>query len=486
MSITSALSNAFTGLSAASRTAEVISNNVANSMTEGYSRKTADLAARTVGGAGAGVRVAGMQRAADPQATADRRKFDAEVGEADVLSSARSQLAAAWGTPGTVTSLPSRASGLEIALRDLADTPESTSLQSRAASAGRDLTRSIQSISTETARVRVDADASITRQVNIVNSSLRQIEQLNREIQVRSASGGDFTALEDQRQQLVDQVSSLIPIKTYPRGGDQVAIYAKGGGALLDGKAFELGFEPTGVITQDMTIASGALSGITLNGVDVEIGHGGGLLDGGALAANFEVRDIIAPAEGARIDAYAMDLAMRFQDPTVDTTLAVGDPGLFTIGGMAADPSDPEGAAALFALNAAADPAQGGNAWRLRDGMNAATEGAAGNDVILRNLLSAFNDPRAPSADAGVGGLYGSADLAAELTSMAASGATQAQSALGARETQLELAATTEAAAMGVDTDQELAHLLLVEQAYAANARVLQTVDTLLKRLMEI
>jgi flagellar hook-associated protein 1 FlgK len=37
-----------------------------------------------------------------------------------------------------------------------------------------------------------------------------------------------------------------------------------------------------------------------------------------------------------------------------------------------------------------------------------------------------------------------------------------------------------------VDTDQELAHLLLVEQAYAANARVLQTVDMLLKRLMEI
>lgn len=486
MSITSALSNAFTGLSAASRTAEVISNNVANSMTEGYSRKTAELSARTVAGSGAGVRVAGMQRAADPQATADRRKLDAEVGEAGVLSGAHDRLSAAWGTPESATSLPARSSALEIAMRDLADTPESTSLQSRVVGAARDLTRSIQAISTETARVRVDADASIARQVNIVNSSLREIEQLNREIQVRSASGGDFTALEDQRQQLIDRVSSLIPIKTYPRGGDQVALYAKGGGALLDGKAFELGFTPTGVITQDMTIASGALSGITLNGVDVAIGTGGGLLDGGALAANFAVRDVIAPAEGARIDAFAVDLVMRFQDPAVDPTLAAGDPGLFTITGAAVDPLDPEGAASLLALNAAVDPAQGGKAWRMRDGMNAVTEGAAGSDAILRNFLSSLSDPRAASTGAGVGGLYGSADLAAELTSIAANGASQAQNALGTRETLLELASTTEAAATGVDTDQELAHLLLVEQAYAANARVLQTVDTLLKRLMEI
>ncbi|MFT6227178.1 MAG: flagellar hook-associated protein 1 FlgK, partial [Paracoccaceae bacterium] len=167
-------------------------------------------------------------------------------------------------------------------------------------------------------------------------------------------------------------------------------------------------------------------------------------------------------------------------------TLTAGDPGLFTIGGAAADPLDPEGAARLFSLNAATDPSQGGNAWRLRDGMNAVAEGAAGSDMILRSFLSSLTDPRTPSANAGVGGLYGASDLASELTSIAANGAAQAQVMLENREARLELAATTEAAVMGVDTDQELAHLLLVEQAYAANARVLQTVDTLLKRLMEI
>jgi flagellar hook-associated protein 1 FlgK len=415
MSITSALSNAYSGLTAASRTAEVISNNVANSMTEGYSRKSIKLGAVSLGGAGAGVRVQGMQRSADPKATADRRRLEAEAGDAGVVSAARDRMAQAWGAPGSESSLPARASALEISLRALADSPESTSLQARAVSAGRDLTRTVQNISTETMRVRMDADASITRQVNIVNSSLREIEQINREIQVRSVAGGDFTALEDERQRLIDQVSSLIPIKTYPRGGDQIAIYGKGGGALLDGKAYELEFQPTGIITQDMTVENGALSALRLNGVEIDVGRGGGLLDGGALAANFAVRDVIAPAEGARIDAYAVDLAQRFQDPAVDPTLGVGDAGLFTINGAVADPLAPEGAARQLALNAAVDPAQGGLSWRLRDGVNATAEGPAGDDDVLRSFLASLSSPVTAPTGAAVGGAYGASALAAEL-----------------------------------------------------------------------
>jgi flagellar hook-associated protein 1 FlgK len=38
----------------------------------------------------------------------------------------------------------------------------------------------------------------------------------------------------------------------------------------------------------------------------------------------------------------------------------------------------------------------------------------------------------------------------------------------------------------GVDTDAEMADLLRIEQAYSANARVLQTVDELLRSLLRI
>ena len=38
----------------------------------------------------------------------------------------------------------------------------------------------------------------------------------------------------------------------------------------------------------------------------------------------------------------------------------------------------------------------------------------------------------------------------------------------------------------GVDTDTEMQKLLLIEQAYAANARVIQTVDELMQQLLEL
>ena len=41
-------------------------------------------------------------------------------------------------------------------------------------------------------------------------------------------------------------------------------------------------------------------------------------------------------------------------------------------------------------------------------------------------------------------------------------------------------------AAKGVDTDAELQRLLVLEKSYAANARVIATVDTLMRTLQEI
>jgi flagellar hook-associated protein 1 FlgK len=43
-----------------------------------------------------------------------------------------------------------------------------------------------------------------------------------------------------------------------------------------------------------------------------------------------------------------------------------------------------------------------------------------------------------------------------------------------------------ERAETGVDTDAEMQNLILIEQAYAANARVIETVSAMIDRLMEI
>ena len=54
MSISSALSNAVSGLTLSARRAEVTSNNIANALTEGYARREVESAEMVVDGAGAG------------------------------------------------------------------------------------------------------------------------------------------------------------------------------------------------------------------------------------------------------------------------------------------------------------------------------------------------------------------------------------------------------------------------------------------------
>ncbi len=209
-------------------------------------------------------------------------------------------------------------------------------------------------------------------------------------------------------------------------------------------------------------------------------------MDGGSLGALFVQRDSTLPGIADQLDALAADLVERFQEVGLDPTAAPGDPGLFTDAGARYAAADQEGIATRLELNAAFDPVQGGEVWRLRDGQNAATAGIVGDATLLAALQDAALDRRAPNAALGVTGAGSMTDFAAGLTSSVATRQSLAEddvSYLTALNTSLR---DTELQTSGVDTDAEMQRLLLVEQAYAANARVIQTVDELIRRLLEI
>ena len=73
MTLSASLSSALSGLTAASRAAEVVSSNVANAMTEGYGRREVSLSARMIGRTGNGVMVNGVVRMTSMVAVGDRR-----------------------------------------------------------------------------------------------------------------------------------------------------------------------------------------------------------------------------------------------------------------------------------------------------------------------------------------------------------------------------------------------------------------------------
>jgi flagellar hook-associated protein 1 FlgK len=71
------------------------------------------------------------------------------------------------------------------------------------------------------------------------------------------------------------------------------------------------------------------------------------------------------------------------------------------------------------------------------------------------------------------------------MMSIFASDRTNTEKHLSFASTQLNELTQQELAA-GVDTDAELQKLILIEQAYAANARMIQTVDEMMQTLLRI
>ncbi len=485
MGISAAISNAYSGLTSVSRMAETVSNNISNAMNENYARRSVVTDSRVLAGTGMGVNVTSIDRAMDALATSSRRARGASYGHANTLSTATARLAESLGVPGDAGALGTQMLAFENALRGAADNPASAPKREQVLSAAGGLTQSLKNISTQTMAVRMEADAQIANQVRTVNVALKKIEAVNTEIRLRQGSG-NVAALEDVRKKLIDEVSRIIPIKQISRQGGVVALYSEGGAALIDGGANELGFTATPTITPDMTLASGALSGLTLNGRPMSIGTGSGQLEGGTLAAAFNVRDVLTPEFNARIDAVARDLVERFQSPSTDPSLAPGDAGLFTDNGAAFVPANELALAQRLEINAAVDPAQGGDLWRLRDGINAVAQGPAGDDTQLRRMVDAMDARRTPSAATGLINLSSASELAEGVSALVAAQAARAEDTTAYNSGQFDILRQSELAVTGVDTDYEMQQLLIIEQAYAANARVISTADKLMQTILEI
>lgn len=483
MSISGAMHAALSGLSTTARGAEVVSSNIANAQTEGYGRREMQVAVRELGATSQGVRVAGIVRHADPVAISDRRLASAGTGARTVASDFLKRIETAVGTPDSEVSVNARIAAFERALIEASSRPDSEARLNSVAQSAKNLVTQISTAASEVQLQRAKADDQIEDEVARLNKALAQVADLNTKVLANVGTGRDASGLMDQRQQVIDAIAEIIPLREVPRDGGKIALYSTGGAVLVDGSASTLGFTPVGVITPDMTFASGALSGITINGQAVPTIAEGGLISGGSLAAHFALRDVLAPQMQEKLDAIARDLVERFQDPALDPTRAVGDAGLFTDLGNPFLPANELGLAQRLQLNPIIDPAQSGALWKLRDGLGATAQGALGNTGLLNDLASALTAQRAPVSGGFSVGTRSYDTLVADMVSGIAATRLTAESETSFAAARYDHLRTIELAG-GVDTDQEMQTLLLIEQAYSANARVIKASSEMIQTLL--
>lgn len=439
MSLTSAISNALSGLRVSSLAAEIVSSNLSNATNEAYAKREITQVSNINGG----VKVTGIQRQRDAALQSSINSQSASYTAAHTRTQAFSAIENAVGTVGEEGSLTSALDTMQSAVISATASPESSLRLGQVLTAASDLAGRVNEVDAAIQAERLAADQSIATDIGIANESLSQIEKLNKQIVSASANGRNTATLLDQRDAALGTLSEIIPVRVLERENGAIALVSGGGQVLLDSKAVTLEFTAAQGMDAAMTLAGGGLSGVTIagkSGADISE-----RLLGGRIEAALEVRDKLMPAASGQLSDLKQTLL-------AETSFDGG--GLFTETG------------GKISVN----PQLEVEPWRLRDGFSATTAGYSGSSGYLDALNSGI---------AGLSGTFG--DYVSGQSSQLLR-AEMSESAASAR-----YAALTEAAASeGVDSDAELQSLLMIEKIYTANARVISVVDEMMDTLMRM
>jgi flagellar hook-associated protein 1 FlgK len=204
------------------------------------------------------------------------------------------------------------------------------------------------------------------------------------------------------------------------------------------------------------------------------------------LFGEFSVRDQSAPTLLAQVDQLAANLIQRFENPTVDPTLALGDPGLLTDGGSAFDAANVDGLSGRISINALIDPDQSGDPARLRDGLQATGAGPVTSDVIVRSYLDALTSGQSAAAVPGLDGSLSAAQTVSGIVEFSGIKRSDAETEISLLTALRETLANSEAEQIGVNSDEELQSLIQIEQAFAANVQVIQAASRMFEEILEI
>lgn len=482
MSISQAINTARSGLQVSSLRADLVATNVANAATPGYVRRGLNVSEILLGSDSNGVRSDGISRFSDASLTEKRRLVSSDQASASVLSSTWKSLSSRLGNTTDGSGLFSTLTNLETALIEATTTPESTTGLANLLSASQSAVGEFKDISDLVIEMRRDADIEIGIGVDRVNAALDQIVSLNQAIAGADRTTNEAAALFDERDRVLDTISEYLPIQTVERDSGTIDVLTQEGVFLVAGAARHLEFNRSIAFGPDQTYAGGNLSGLSVRGVELTPGASSyAAISSGMFGALFQLRDRDLPDFNNQLDTLASDLVTRLSDDSLDPTKTPGDPGIFVDVGTPGDP----GIAGRLQINALVDPDQGGALWRLRDGLGATVEGPPGNSDILDNLLGAVSSNG--SVNAGLlQGSFTTAGIAAEMASLAGYREVTFDALNSSTQTQLNILRESEVAETGVDIDDQMQSLLLIEQAYSANARVIEVASQLINRLMEL
>ncbi|MBP3956822.1 flagellar hook-associated protein FlgK [Gemmata sp. G18] len=331
-----ALSIGTSALQTAQKAMALVGQNIANATTPGYHRQSVNFTNSVTGAQGSGVDIASITRyTAAPVRTAIV-SGNANDGYYAAQLATRRQIETTLA--GGESGVGDRLDSLFNQVEQLTSQPDSLASRRAIITAAGSVAQQLNSTAGDIDRLRADINKQVTATVTEVNDYATKIADLNNRILTTENRGNPTNDLRDQRDQLIDELSKRVDIKTVEQPSGEINVLASGAAIVVGQYAnkFQAANDATGnvVITQQ-----GVAQPVTFKS--------------GTLGALVQDHNTTIPAIRARLDGVAGQLIQRANQVQA-TGLGSSGPLASTSGTNAvSDPTVPLNTAALpFAVQA--------------------------------------------------------------------------------------------------------------------------------------
>ncbi|GMA51301.1 hypothetical protein GCM10025857_26580 [Alicyclobacillus contaminans] len=525
------------GLQAQQAAIEIAGHNIDNANTPGYTRERADLVAslpldNMPGQVGTGVRVQQIQRLRDDYLDGQYRDQNQLLGEWQAKQDSLQKISAIINEPSD--------SGLSTVMQNFWNAWDQLAANSSDLSARNSLVQNAVTVAqtiNQTANQLSDLNADLTTSLNDtvkqVNSYLTQIAQLNKGIDSVQQSGEQPNDLLDQRDYLVDQLSSLVDVSVQSDSTTPFQLSIGGTVVLNDQTVISDPSDPTQPLLHttgdaanplSISVNGGQIKGLvdslsSLQGYQADLDTFAGSLADGPMTVSLAGSWTIYPSapDGTAVlpvditingHAYTAGTALsdvESDNPTLNITTdpatgAVTIPqgtqvtvnGLNALLQMGYDQNGAQGEA-LFTLSST-DPAASitvnpdilNNVSKLA----ASFSTNAGDGTLAMTVSSVksaqvqFSDPADSTAPMPL--TTGTLDsfLQAVVGQLGIQGQ-QANQQVSNQQALVQQIDTQRQSVAGVSIDEEMSNIIQYQQAYNASAKVVSTINDLLNTLIE-
>jgi flagellar hook-associated protein 1 FlgK len=464
-----ALQSALSGITAAQEQLDTTSNNIANADTPGYTDETVNTSASlplTLAGdngagiqVGTGVNVSAITSARNQFLDASYRLQNSVSGNASTAKAYLDQVQSTLNEPST-TGISSQLATFWGAWSSLATDPTSLSAKQAVVSDGQTLAGSISQLSTDLTTVQQQAASqfnTITQSGGEVEADAGQIDSLNTAIQQAQAAGENPNQLEDQRGEVIDQLSSLanVSVTAGSDAADSDMVNVSLGGLTGSG---------------GVQLVTAADTGSTMNtSWEQSLASSSPADIGGTLGALMSVAgSAITGGSPGQIDGYlnaldgtAQTLADAVNNPIVNGSQEATDPPFFSYSSSGA----PGSLAASLTVNPAltGTPANAG----LVQVTDTSTTGDADIALAIAGLSGGAGDQSYRQFVSAIGSDAQAADNNATTQSALATAVSNQRQSV-----------------VGVDLSQEETNVIQEQQAYQACAQIMNTFNTMISTLI--